>query len=80
MASISNTHNEYAAALDELFDKVPKAVLAAIAVSALTRGGDQLSEAKALLAKEWEILNLNGIVPQRPCKEAKAAMRQGEAA
>jgi hypothetical protein len=72
---LGNIHNEYADALGKLFDKTPKAVLAAIAVSALTCGGDNLNDAKSLLAKEWEVLNLNGIIPQKPCKEAKAALK-----
>lgn len=61
--------NEYADALGaELYERTPKAVLAAIAVSALTTGGERLGEAAKLLLKEWETLHLNGIVPQRPPK------------
>ncbi len=78
MAHLGNTHNGYAASLDELFDKTPKAVLAAIAVSALTTGGDQIEHAKSRLAREWQILHDNGIVPQKPCKEAKAAIRDDD--
>lgn len=66
---MTKTTNEYSQALGTLFDETPKAVLAAIAVSALTCGGDRLEEAKARVAHEWRILHANGIVPQKPGKE-----------
>ncbi len=60
-------HNEYAAELGlDLFDKCPKSVFAAIAVSALTLGGDYLDEARIRVLKEWWVLHHNGIVPQKP--------------
>jgi len=62
--------NDYADRLEEIYDKVPKAVLAAIAVSSLTVGGDYLEEAKARLVYEWDILYKNGIVSQKPPKDA----------
>ena len=65
---VNNNSNEYARALEELFDKTPKTVLAAIAVSALTSGGDKLRMAKPYLLREWRILHENGIVPQKPPK------------
>lgn len=68
MAHLGNLHNQYAAELEELFDLIPKAVLAAIAVSALTNGGDHIQHAKSRIAKEWLILHQNGIVPQKPSK------------
>ncbi len=58
--------NEYQSELGKLFDEMPKAVLAAVAVSFATQGGDRLSEAQVLIAKEWGVLNQNGIVPQKP--------------
>ena len=59
-------HNEYADALGDLFDLTPKAVLAAVAVSALTHGGEHLSVARQRVLDEWRTLHANGIVPQRP--------------
>ena len=64
--------NEYQQALGGLFDDTPKAVLAAIAVSALTSGGDRLDAARVRLAREWRALHAAGIVPQKPCKSAVA--------
>lgn len=72
MAHMKNRSNEYAAQLGAMFDEMPKSVLAAIAVSALTCGGDYIEEAAARVAHEWAILNENGIVPQRPSKSARA--------
>lgn len=57
-------HNGYAAALGSIFEDAPKAVLAAIAVSALTVGGDYLDDATSRLVTEWHALHLSGIVPQ----------------
>jgi len=65
------THNEYAEQLRGMYDDIPKAVLAAIAVSAMTCGGDHLDEAKSLIAEEWQALHNQGIVPQAPRGEAK---------
>lgn len=70
--------NEYAAQLGALFDEMPKAALAAVAVSALTSGGDRLELAALLVAVEWRCLNANGIVPQRPGPEARRLMALGE--
>lgn len=58
--------NEYTAALGDLYEKAPKAVLAAIAVSGMTTGGDYLEEARERVLAEWWILFDNGIVPQQP--------------
>jgi hypothetical protein len=52
--------------LGEVYASCPKAVLAAIAVSLLSNGGDELAHAKARLLEEWRILHANGIVPQAP--------------
>ena len=64
--SLNKIHNEYAAEVGEVFDKCPKAVFAAIAVSALTLGGDYLDEARDRVIAEWWTLHDNGIVPQKP--------------
>lgn len=62
--------NEYAAKLGKLLEECPKNVLAAIAVSVLSSGGDYLDLAAQRVAKEWDILHENGIVPQKPTKRA----------
>ncbi len=59
------TTNEYAQQLEN-YDAIPKAVLAAIAVSALTCGGDYLDEATRRINNEWQVLFDAGIVPQKP--------------
>lgn len=64
---VAKQMNSYANELGGmLYGDAPKAVLAAIAVSALTCGGDLLAEAKERLLREWWILFDNGIVPQKP--------------
>lgn len=63
--------NEYINQLDyKLYNAIPKAVLGAIAISSLTEGGDFLEEAQDRLIREWGILYVNGIVPQRPPKRS----------
>lgn len=59
------TSNEYARQIDNFAD-IPKTVLAAIAVSLATCGGDRLDEATKLINEEWETLYQAGIVPQKP--------------
>ena len=49
-----------------LYEVCPKAVFAAIAISALTDGGDRLEAAKDRLVSEWWALYRAGIVSQRP--------------
>jgi hypothetical protein len=59
--------NGYATALDrKLYEETPKAVFAALAVSALTLGGDYIDEANQRVMDEWWTLHDNGIVPQKP--------------
>jgi hypothetical protein len=61
------TTNEYVMAVGEtLYRDTSKAVFAAIAVSALTQGGDAIDEVRERLVEEWWVLFDNGIVPQRP--------------
>ena len=50
----------------KLFERCPKTVLAAIAVSSMTSGGDFLDKASERIIDEWWALYVNGIVPQRP--------------
>lgn len=71
MANLKNLRNGYELELGKLFDEMPKSVVAAIAVSALTMGGDFLEEAKQRAAREWQALYDAGIVPQRPGKVAR---------
>ena len=64
---VTKVINNYAMAVGwEAYESIPKAVWAAIAVSALTCGGDQLDEARERVLAEWSILHSNGIVPQKP--------------
>ncbi|MEJ7745272.1 MAG: hypothetical protein WKF61_00655 [Luteimonas sp.] len=83
MSVLNKTTNDYAEVLNPaLYNEIPKAVFAAIVVSALTNGGDWLNEADSRIAKEWDVLHGNGIVPQRPGKHARAALAayKGESA
>jgi hypothetical protein len=64
---VTKLGNDYAYAVGyDLYHNIPKAVWAAIAVSALTQGGDHLAEAAERVMAEWGILHSNGIVPQKP--------------
>lgn len=59
--------NHYACAIPEpLYVQCPKAVFAAIAISALTCGGDWIERADERVRGEWWNLYDNGIVPQKP--------------
>ncbi len=58
--------NDYERAIVDIFEDIPKAVLAAVAVSALTDGGERLSEATSAVVREWLTLQECGIVPQKP--------------
>lgn len=74
MAGTKNLTNDYQIELGDLFEEMPKSVIAAIAVSALTLGGDYLDEAAVRAADEWQVLFDNGIVPQKPGKIARSLM------
>ena len=64
---VTKITNDYAYAVGyDLYHNIPKAVWAAIAVSALTQGGDRLDEAAKRVMDEWGILHANGIVTQKP--------------
>jgi hypothetical protein len=53
-------------ATGNLYEVCPKSVFAAIAISALTDGGDRLDEAKGRIVSEWWALYRAGIVSQKP--------------
>lgn len=65
---IFKTENAYQKVLSrKLYERMPKAVLAAIAVSYASRQtNEDFSLVEAEILKEWSILNANGIVPQKP--------------
>ena len=66
------TLNSYQAAFPN-YDKTPKAVIAAIAVSlALKLHEDAFDYAVYEISKEWTALYNAGIVPQKPKRERKA--------
>ena len=54
----------------EWFDRVPKSVLFEIARQFAMLVAEDHSEGAAIahMAKEWEVLKLNGLVPQKPAK------------
>ena len=58
--------NEYQRAYGRLYDAIPKSVLAAIAFSYASSGGDRPVEAIKKIMREWAVLHDNGIVPQKP--------------
>ena len=61
------TTNNYSEALgDDFYSKTPKAVVAAIAVSFVTLGGDYMREVDDRVLREWTALYDCGIVPQKP--------------
>lgn len=69
--NLQNRSNAYADTLidnmpTDIYTRCPKAVFAAIAVSALTLGGDYLEEARPRILAEWWCLFDNGIVTQKP--------------
>lgn len=70
---VGKTMNEYAAVIDgvhgakdNVYEVAPKAVIAAVAVSLLSCGGDNLDAARDAFIREWWTLHENGIVPQKP--------------
>ena len=64
--------NAYAALLEGDYDRIPKAVLAAIAVSFACRiigeGSEieRLAASRRVVREEWAVLYGNGVVPQEP--------------
>lgn len=68
MANLNNKLNEYSRLLKH-FDKFPKSVLAAIAVShSMQINGEDFDKIETNMVKEWEVLYNGGIVPQKPIK------------
>ncbi len=66
---IFKTENEYQSLIDQSFyEKCPKAVFAAIAVSYAVNRGIPLEEVTSELLNEWKTLNGNNIVPQKAPK------------
>ncbi len=65
--------------MGELFEAIPKSVIAAVAVSFGTVGGDYLEQAAYRIAREWETLIGAGIVTQPLTTAAKKAIVQGKA-
>jgi len=65
------TTNNYQLQLtQEFFDKCPKAVFAALAVSyALRVTNEDFSKVQDELLNEWQCLHSAGIVPQKPIKQ-----------
>lgn len=56
--------NNYQQAIDQgFYEKAPKAVLAAIAVSMAINNGEDATE---YLKREWQTLYNNGIISQKP--------------
>lgn len=74
MANVANLHNDYARLLG-FFDRIPKAVLAAIAVSYAARlNEDGLELAEWEVAREWRTLHENGIVRQPVPADVRARL------
>lgn len=65
----NKTSNEYAEMIT-IYESMPKAVLAALAVSLVMRvnGSTTPKEVTDELINEWEALYDNGIIPQKPPK------------
>jgi hypothetical protein len=79
--SANKVQNAYALSVGgALYEEIPKAVWAAIAVSALTCGGDQIDEAAKRVAAEWWALYDAGIVPQPPGRFARQVLRAADGA
>jgi hypothetical protein len=57
--------NEYADQLGKLYEKNPKAVLAAVVVALLAKDLGSMNGLPHAFLLEWEMLHINGIVPQK---------------
>jgi ribosomal protein L7/L12 len=74
--ALNKLSNEYAELL-KFYNRIPKAVLAAIAVSfALKETEDNIELVEEQILKEWKILHENNIVPQSACVRTKATRKQ----
>lgn len=68
----SNSYQELLS--QEFYEKCPKAVLAAIAVSfVINHQGSDADVAEEIILHEWDILHKNGTIPQKPYRTAKNA-------
>jgi hypothetical protein len=68
--NLKNLENQYQRGFPD-FDDTPKSVIAAIAFSfALRICEDNHGDAARLIINEWEVLNKNQIVPQKPPKRS----------
>lgn len=67
---VMKVSNEYAQLFPD-YDRIPKAVFAAIAASALNVCfcEDDLTKVNGALIREWQTLHNAGIVPQKPIAE-----------
>lgn len=65
------TFNEYQKQLSrDFYEKCPKAVFAALAVSFVMRAmGGEFEDVQQHLAEEWAVLHANGVIPQKPPKK-----------
>lgn len=61
--------NEYSSVLGPVYERMPKAVLAAIVVSFAARISGGLDAVPTAVMDEWQVLFENGIVPQRPAAD-----------
>lgn len=72
MAKGIKMENSYQQSLSkEFFEKCPKSVLAAIAVSFATLQMEGQQQLEETLLNEWRVLHKGGIVPQKPYRKAK---------
>jgi hypothetical protein len=64
------TSNEYAAMFKDKYDKIPKSVFAAVALSFAYINCEEkgFDGAVAEVLHEWDTLHQAGIVPQKPTK------------
>jgi hypothetical protein len=60
--NLKNKTNDYVTALGPAFDLMPKAVIAAVAVSLAARIDE--ADAAYIVLNEWRQLHANGLVPQ----------------
>lgn len=69
------TENDYQKMVSkEFYEKCPKAVLAALAVSfALNHQGNDEELIEEALLNEWGLLHKQNIIPQKPYRELKNA-------
>ena len=67
---IVKTTNDYSDTLSRsVFERTPKAVFAAIAVSLMANDRNvPFDQIDAAILEEWAVLNRNGIVPQKAIK------------